>query len=139
MPRRNSVASSSRTLRPSIVMSPWSKSISRLTSFIAVVFPAPDGPTSTQISPAGTTSERCSTAAARRPGYRFVTSLKTISAAALRVFRSAINGRRRQRRHGQEVEGQRGGTGTAATQRLLLRLADLVEDRQPVAVRVVRA
>ena len=45
-----------------------SRSIRRLTSFIAVVLPAPEGPTRTQISPAGITSERSSTAAAERPG-----------------------------------------------------------------------
>src|SRR5438105_3285009 len=45
-------------LRPSIVISPCSKSISRLTSFIAVVLPAPEGPTSTQISPAGIVAGR---------------------------------------------------------------------------------
>ena len=37
-------------------------SIRRLTIRIAVVLPQPDGPTSTQISPAGTSSERSSTA-----------------------------------------------------------------------------
>ncbi len=68
IPRRSSTASRLRTLFPSIVMSPSSKSISRLTSFIAVVLPAPDGPTSTQISPAGTTNDRSLTAAALRPG-----------------------------------------------------------------------
>ena len=66
--RRSSVSSSERTLRPSIVMSPSSKSIRRLTIFMAVVLPAPDGPTSTQMSPAGTASERFETAADVRPG-----------------------------------------------------------------------
>ena len=41
-----------------MVMSPSVMSIRRLTIFIAVVFPPPEGPTSTQISPAGTTSDR---------------------------------------------------------------------------------
>ena len=41
-------------LVPSMRMSPLVSSISRLTSFSAVVLPPPDGPTSTQISPAGT-------------------------------------------------------------------------------------
>jgi hypothetical protein len=40
---------------------------------IAVVLPQPEGPTSTQISPAGTVSERLSTATSVVPGYRFVT------------------------------------------------------------------
>ena len=39
-------------------MSPSVMSIRRLTIFIAVVLPLPDGPISTQISPAGTSSER---------------------------------------------------------------------------------
>ena len=39
-------------------MSPSVMSTSRLTIFIAVVLPLPDGPTSTQISPAGTSSDR---------------------------------------------------------------------------------
>ena len=43
-------------------------SIMRFTIRIAVVFPQPDGPTSTQISPAGTSSERESTAASSAPG-----------------------------------------------------------------------
>ena len=55
-------------LRPSIVMSPDVRSISRLTSFIAVVFPLPDGPMRTQISPAGISSVRSETAGVRRPG-----------------------------------------------------------------------
>ena len=43
-------------------------SIMRLTIRIAVVLPQPDGPTSTQISPAGTSSESESTAGSCRPG-----------------------------------------------------------------------
>ena len=39
-------------------MSPSVISIMRLTIRIAVVLPQPEGPTSTQISPAGTVSER---------------------------------------------------------------------------------
>ena len=54
-------------LLPSMRMSPLESAISRLTSFSAVVLPPPDGPTSTQISPAGTVSERWSTAASPRP------------------------------------------------------------------------
>jgi hypothetical protein len=48
-------------------MSPSVISIMRLTIRIAVVFPQPDGPTSTQISPAGTSSESRSTAGSVEP------------------------------------------------------------------------
>ena len=58
MPRRRSVTSSELMLVPSIRMSPLVSSISRFTSFSAVVLPPPEGPTSTQISPAGTVSDR---------------------------------------------------------------------------------
>ena len=43
-------------------------SIMRLTIRIAVVLPQPEGPTSTQISPEGTVSDRASTAGASWPG-----------------------------------------------------------------------
>jgi hypothetical protein len=49
-------------------MSPLVMSIMRLTMRMAVVLPQPDGPTNTQISPAGTVSERPPTAGSRRPG-----------------------------------------------------------------------
>jgi hypothetical protein len=49
-------------------MSPSVMSIIRLTMRIAVVLPQPDGPTSTQISPAGTVSDSASTAGASAPG-----------------------------------------------------------------------
>ncbi len=68
-------------LVPSMRMSPLVSEMSRLTSRSAVVLPPPDGPTSTQISPAGTVSDRRSTAAPSRPGYSFVASSKTSSAA----------------------------------------------------------
>jgi hypothetical protein len=45
----------------------------RLAIRIAVVLPHPEGPTITQISPAGTSRLRSSTAAESVPGYRFVT------------------------------------------------------------------
>src|SRR3954465_9130539 len=76
-------------LFPSIRMSPESSSISRLTSFIAVVFPAPEGPTRMQISPAGIVKERSSTAALSVPAYLLVAWSKTISAASLRLMRGA--------------------------------------------------
>ena len=56
------------TLSPPIRMSPSVMSIMRLTIRMAVVLPQPDGPTSTQISPAGTSSERWSTAGFSAPG-----------------------------------------------------------------------
>ena len=55
-------------LSPSIRMSPSLSSIIRFTSRSAVVLPQPDGPTSTQISPAGTSSERSSIAGSAWPG-----------------------------------------------------------------------
>ncbi len=73
------------TLVPSIRMSPPESSIRRLTSFSAVVLPPPEGPTSTQISPAGTVSERWSTAGSARPAYCFVASSKTSSAASVAI------------------------------------------------------
>ena len=59
---------SERTLSPPTRMSPSEISIMRLTIRIAVVLPQPDGPTRTQISPAGTSSERPSTAMLSAPG-----------------------------------------------------------------------
>src|SRR4051794_7589121 len=53
-------------------MSPSVMSMRRLTIRIAVVFPQPEGPTSTQMFPAGTSSVRWSTAASVVPGYRLV-------------------------------------------------------------------
>src|SRR4051812_38872342 len=65
------------------MMSPSVISTVRLTIRIAVVLPHPDGPTRTQISPAGTSSVRSSTAGASAPGYRFVTcSYRTAEAVA---------------------------------------------------------
>jgi hypothetical protein len=49
-------------------MSPSVMSIMRLTIRMAVVLPQPDGPTSTQISPAGTSSDSPSTAGRSLPG-----------------------------------------------------------------------
>src|SRR3954467_7791438 len=49
-------------------MSPSEMSIIRLTMRMAVVLPQPDGPTSTQISPAGTSRLRWSTAGRWLPG-----------------------------------------------------------------------
>src|SRR3954466_12992815 len=63
-------------------MSPELISTVRLTIRIAVVLPHPEGPTSTQISPAGTVSERWSTAFSRAPAYRLTTSRNSSSAAS---------------------------------------------------------
>jgi len=68
IPRRSSTSGSSRMLRPSILISPSSKSINLLTSFSAVVLPPPDGPTSTQNVPAGMVKVSSWSAASARPG-----------------------------------------------------------------------
>ena len=68
-------------LTPSSRMSPAVSSIIRFTSRSAVVLPHPDGPTSTQISPAGTFSERPRIAGSDSPEYRFVTSRYSTDAA----------------------------------------------------------
>ena len=63
-------------------MSPLVMSIMRLTIRIAVVFPQPDGPTRTQISPAGTLSESASTAGASVPAYCLVAAANSRSIAS---------------------------------------------------------
>jgi hypothetical protein len=68
MSRRSSLTERSCTLWPSISTSPSVISIIRLTSRIAVVLPHPDGPTSTQISPASTVKLRSSIAGCSCPG-----------------------------------------------------------------------
>src|SRR3954454_16356241 len=81
MPRRSSAGLLLLTLSPPRRMSPEVMSISRLTIRIAVVLPQPDGPTSTQISPAGTSRLRSSTAGAGAPGYSLVTARNSMLAA----------------------------------------------------------
>src|SRR2546429_134979 len=54
-------------------MSPEVIGIMRVISRIAVVLPEPDGPTSTQTSPAGTVKDRSRIAGSRRPAYRLLT------------------------------------------------------------------
>src|SRR3954447_2806679 len=66
----------------SMRMSPLLRLIMRLTSRIAVVFPHPDGPTSTHTSPAGTVNDRSSIAAPWVPEYRLLT-LRNSNGAAL--------------------------------------------------------
>ena len=65
--RRSSAGLRSRTLRPPIRMSPSVISTIRLAIRIAVVFPQPEGPTRTQISPAGTSRLSPSTAGRSAP------------------------------------------------------------------------
>ena len=62
MPRRSSVDVARHDVAPSIRIWPPVGSISRLTILSQVVLPQPDGPTRTQILPAGTVSERSLTA-----------------------------------------------------------------------------
>ena len=62
MLRRSSVTSRVAASTPSIRMRPLVGSMSRFTIFRLVVLPQPDGPTSTQILPAGTVSDRSFTA-----------------------------------------------------------------------------
>ena len=65
---------------PSIVIRPPVGSIRRFTIFMDVVLPQPDGPTRTQISPAGIVSVRSVTADDSAPGYCFVTCSKATTA-----------------------------------------------------------
>src|SRR3977135_13653 len=81
MPRRNSAAGLLLMLTPSSRMSPPLSSIIRFASLSAVVLPQPDGPTSTQISPAGTSSDRLLIAGSDCPGKRFVPSRYSPEAA----------------------------------------------------------
>ena len=83
MPRRSSTAGRLMTSRPSIVIRPLVGSMSRFTIFIVVVLPQPDGPTRTQISPAGTVRVRSLTASGvPGPPYRLVTCSKATTAPA---------------------------------------------------------
>src|SRR2546423_571544 len=63
-------------------MSPSVMSIMRLTIRMAVVLPHPEGPTRTQISPAGTVRDRWSTALRSAPGYRLTASRNSSSAGS---------------------------------------------------------
>src|ERR1700712_1341717 len=82
MSRRSSTGERSRTDLSPTRMSPSEISIIRLTIRMAVVLPQPEGPTRTQISPAGTSSESLSTAMPSAPGYRLVTSRNSSEAAS---------------------------------------------------------
>ena len=65
--RRSSTAGRDATSSPSIVIRPEVGSTRRLTIFMVVVLPHPDGPTRTQISPAPISSDRSVTAGGPSP------------------------------------------------------------------------
>src|SRR5689334_2787841 len=86
MPRRSSFTSRVATSTPSSRIRPDVGSMSRLTILSDVVFPQPDGPTRTQIFPAGISRLRSLTAPgvpafAARWSYVFVTWSKATVAA----------------------------------------------------------
>ncbi len=84
MRRRSSSGSARVTSSPPSRIRPAVGSISRLISRSVVVFPQPDGPSSTTISPSRTPSVRSSTAGASWPGYRLLTpSSRIISRTAV--------------------------------------------------------
>ncbi len=68
MRRRSSSGELWVTSSPSSRMTPLVGSMMRLTIFIVVVLPQPDGPTSTTISPCGTTRSSSRTAGSLWPG-----------------------------------------------------------------------
>ena len=57
----------------------------------AVVLPQPDGPTSTQISPAGTSNDRFRKVGSSAPGYRLETSRNSSDAAARACCRGLLD------------------------------------------------
>ena len=77
MLRRSSVTSRVAASTPSMRMRPLVGSMSRFTILRLVVLPQPDGPTSTQILPAGTVSDRSFTA----PGVWALPSLRLTGAS----------------------------------------------------------
>src|SRR3954462_13714381 len=86
MPRRSSVVSRVAPSTPSSRIRPDVGSMSRLTILSDVVLPQPDGPTRTQIFPAGTSSDRSLTAPGApalvdRASYTFVTWSNSTDAA----------------------------------------------------------
>jgi hypothetical protein len=68
MRRRSSSGELCVTSSPSRRMTPLVGSMIRLIIFIVVVFPQPDGPTSTTISPCGITRSSSRTAGSSCPG-----------------------------------------------------------------------
>src|ERR1700683_635069 len=66
---------------PSTRTSPWSGSSSRLISFIAVVLPEPDAPTSAMKAPASTASETSRSAKVRPPSNDLLTWSSSMSGA----------------------------------------------------------
>src|SRR5918999_6119317 len=83
MPLRSSTGSCSATLRPATKMEPSDGSMRRLIIFIVVVFPQPEGPTSTTVSPRAMSIERPLTAASPDESKRFDTSTKEIISSAM--------------------------------------------------------
>src|SRR3954454_17063191 len=80
------------TLRPSSRMSPEVSGTMRLTSRMAVVLPQPDGPTSTQISPAGTSNDSDWIAGSSLPRYVFETCRNSSDAAIRGLYPSGRAG-----------------------------------------------
>src|SRR3954447_26564175 len=108
-------------------MSPSVIEIRRLTIFIAVVLPPPDGPTSTQISPAGIVIESSLTASCGRPGYRFVARSKTISAAVCPLSRPNLA----VRRESGKKSSLRDGEGAQVVERRAQQVVAQVEQAGP--------
>src|SRR3954447_3292408 len=73
-------------------MSPDVIETMRLTIRIAVVLPHPDGPTSTQMSPAGTSNDNDRIAGASLPGYVFETCRNSSDAAIEVLYPSGCAG-----------------------------------------------
>jgi hypothetical protein len=78
MLRRSFTGSCSLMLVPSTMISPEDGSTSRLIIFIVVVFPHPEGPTKTTVSPASMSIDRSSTAAPDEVVNRLDTSRNEI-------------------------------------------------------------
>src|ERR1700730_13334943 len=81
MRRRNCTGSAARTSWLSLVMLPWSASISRLASRSSVVLPEPEPPTMARNSPSATSSETSSTALTRPPSKLLPTCANAIRGA----------------------------------------------------------
>src|SRR3954453_15832232 len=108
MPRRSSVVSRVAASTPSRRIRPDVGSMSRLTILSEVVLPHPDGPTRTQILPAGIERLRSLTAPGAPPfvvraSYDFVTWSNSTEAARL-GWGTAVIGRRLPR-VGRKVRG----------------------------------
>src|SRR5919108_4260013 len=82
-------------------MSPEVIGTMRLTIRMAVVLPHPDGPTRTQMSPAGTSSESDRMAGSSLPGYVFETCRNSSAAAIRQLYPTPSTG-------SDPLEGDRG-------------------------------